>query len=328
MGVEFQDYYKVLGVAKTATDEEIKKAFRKLARKYHPDVAKDKKTAEEKFKEINEAYEVLGDPEKRKKYDTLGADWKRGAAPPPGWNQRPGRGRGQAAGAGHEEFHYGGTGFSDFFEQFFAGREGFRDLDGSDPRRGFRQQAAGPTRGQDAESDILVTLHEALNGSVRQISLRRRDASSGEATDTFRVRIPAGATEGRLIRVPGKGGEGFNGGDSGDLFLRVRLACHPDFRVKGADLYHDLQLAPWEAVLGATVSVPTLDGGVSLKIASGAQPGQQLRVRGRGLATDGGGRGDLFAVISVASPEEISADERKLWEQLAAQSSFNPRKSS
>jgi curved DNA-binding protein len=330
MGIEYKDYYKILGVERDASEDDIRKAFRRLAQQYHPDVAKNKKEAEEKFKEINEANEVLGDPEKRKKYDALGANWKQGAEfrPPPGWEAFGGGARGGRRGHnGGVEFEFGGTGFSDFFEQFFGGHEGFRDLDGSTPRGGFRQPAAGPERGHDIESDILVSLHEALNGSVRQISLRRQDGSTSEAAETFRVRIPAGVTEGRLIRVPGKGGEGFNGGEPGDLFLRVRLARHPDFRVKGADLYHDLQLAPWEAVLGATVSVPTLEGSVSLKIAPGAQPGQQLRVRGRGLPQDGGARGDLFAVISLATPEEISTDERKLWEQLAAQSAFNPRKS-
>jgi len=327
MAVKFQDYYQSLGVAKTASDEEIKKAFRKLARKYHPDVAKDQKSAEEKFKEINEAYEVLSDPEKRKKYDTLGANWKQGAAPPPGWEQQGGRFRGRGAEGGAEEFHFGGTGFSDFFEQFFGGQEGFRDYTGFGGGRGARQQAAGPERGHDVESDLLVTLHEALNGSVRQISLRRTSgANGGGPVDTFRVRIPAGATEGRLIRVPGKGGEGLNGGAAGDLFLRVRLARHPDFRVKGADLYHDLQLAPWEAVLGATVSVPTLEGSVNLKIAPGAQPGQQLRVRGRGLPTEGGVRGELYVVLNLAVPAEVSDEEKSLWEQLAGKSPFNPRR--
>lgn len=317
MAVEFRDYYKILGVPKTATDDEIKKSFRKLARKYHPDVAQDKKSAEEKFKEINEAYEVLGEPEKRKKYDTLGVNWKQGA-PPPGGQSRGGR----APEGRHEEFHFSGTGFSDFFEQFFAGRE----ASGFGGQGGFRQQAAGPQRGQDVESDLLVTLHEVLNGAVRQISLRRPEDAGGSVADTFRVRIPAGVTEGRLIRVAGKGGAGLNGGPAGDLFLRVRLARHPDFRVKEADLYHDLQLAPWEAVLGATVSVPTLDGSVSLKMAPGTQPGQQLRVRGRGLPNEGGSRGDLYAVISIAVPEEINAEEKAPWEQLAAQSTFNPRK--
>ncbi len=327
MGVEFRDYYQSLGVAKTATDDEIKKAFRKLARKYHPDVAKDQKSAEEKFKEINEAYEVLSDPEKRKKYDTLGANWRQGAPPPPGWEQAGGRFRGRPAEGGAEEFHFGGTGFSDFFEQFFGSQDTFRDYTGFGGGRGFRQQtASGPERGHDVESDILVTLHEALNGSVRQISLRRVvESNGGGAAETFRVRIPAGATEGRLIRVPGKGGEGFKGGEPGDLFLRVRLARHPDFRVKGADLYYDLQLAPWEAVLGATVGVPTLEGSLSLKIAPGAQPGQQLRVRGRGLPSEGGTRGELFVVINLAVPAAVTAEEEKLWRQLAVTSAFNPR---
>ncbi len=327
MAVEFRDYYQSLGVAKTASDEDIKKAFRKLARKYHPDVAKDQKSGEEKFKEINEAYEVLSDPEKRKKYDTLGANWKQGAAPPPGGAQPGGRFRGRGAEGGAGEFHFGGTGFSDFFEQFFGGQEGFRDNTGFGGSRGFRPRSAGPERGPDVESDLLVTLHEALHGAVRQITLRRADgADGGGPEDTFRVRIPAGATEGRLIRVPGKGGEGLNGGDAGDLFLRVRLARHPDFRAKGADLYHDLLLAPWEAVLGATVSVPTLEGSVNLKIAPGSQPGQQLRVRGRGLPAEGGARGELYVVLNVAVPEEIAEGEKGLWQQLAEKSQFHPRR--
>jgi len=326
MSVEFRDYYQSLGVAKGATDEEIKKAFRKLARKYHPDVAKDKKSAEEKFKEINEAYEVLSDPEKRRKYDTLGANWKQGTAPPPGWDRQGGRFRGRTPENGAEEFHFGGTGFSDFFEQFFGGHEGFRDYTGFGDGRGFRHASTGPERGHDVESDLLVTLHEALNGSVRQLTLRRSDEANSGASDTFRVRIPAGATEGRLIRVPGKGAVGRNGGEPGDLFLRVRLARHPDFRVKGNDLYHDLQLAPWEAVLGATVTVPTLDGSVSLKIPAGAQPDQQLRVRGRGLPGEGGARGELYVVINIAVPESVTSEEQALWRQLGEQSRFNPRR--
>jgi curved DNA-binding protein len=325
MAVEYRDYYQSLGVSKTATDDEIKKAFRKLARKYHPDVAQDKQIAEEKFKEINEAYEVLGDPEKRKKYDTLGANWKQGA-PPPGWNQPTGRSRDGGSGAGYEEFHFGGTGFSDFFEQFFGGHEGARDYTGFGGARGFRPGSSGPMRGHDVESDILVTLHEVLNGSVRQISLRRADEAVAGSTDTFRVRIPAGATEGRLIRVPGKGGRGTNGGPDGDLFLRVRLARHPDFRVKGADLYHELSLAPWEAVLGATVAVPTLEGPVNVKIPAGSKAGQQLRVRGRGLPSEGGNRGDLYALLTIVTPDSADADEQALWKRLAEQSSFNPRK--
>jgi curved DNA-binding protein len=189
-----------------------------------------------------------------------------------------------------------------------------------------RGRANRPRRGGDIESDLLVTLPEVLHGAVRPLSLRRRDPQTGEpVTETFRVRIPTGATEGRLIRVPGKGEPGVRGGSPGDLFLRVRLARHPDFRVQGADLYHDLPLAPWEAVLGATVSVPTLEGTVDVRIPPLAQRGQQLRLRGRGLPVEGGGRGDLLVVLAVSIPEQVTAEERKAWEALAACSRFNPR---
>ncbi|HAV62451.1 MAG TPA: J domain-containing protein [Verrucomicrobiales bacterium] len=323
--MEFKDYYRSLGLPKTASDDEIKKAFRNLARKHHPDVAKDKAAAEEKFKEINEAYEVLGDPDKRRKYDTLGANWKQGFAPPPEGDM--GGGFRSTRPGDAEEFHFHGTGFSDFFEQFFGGQDIHRGFSGFGRGGGYGGAATGPQRGGDVESDLLVTLQEALNGSVRQLSLRRIDGQSGQArTETFRVRIPAGATEGRLIRVPGKGGEGLNGGSPGDLFLRVRLARHPDFRVRGNDLYHDLLLAPWEAVLGTTVSVPTLEGQVSLRIPPGAQAGQQFRVRDRGLPGEGGVRGHLLAVINLATPERVSDAERANWEALARNSTFNPRR--
>ncbi len=326
MPVEFKDYYQTLGVARDASQDEIRKVFRKLARQYHPDVAKDKKKAEEKFKEINEAYEVLGDPAKRKKYDELGANWNR-PQPPPGW-QQPGRGGGGTAGPEEYEFHFGGTGFSEFFEQFFGGRggdfSGFQDLNAGG-RKG-RAGATEPMRGQDIEGDIMVTLDEALQGSVRTISLQRRNRATRQAVaENFRVRVPVGVQEGQLIRVPAKGEEGFNGGAPGDLYLRVRFAQHPDFRVKGADLYYELELAPWEAVLGATVSIPALDGPVSVRVPPGANAGQQLRVRGKGLPSAGGGRGDLYALISIQVPTEINEGERRLWQQLAEGSKFNPR---
>src|SRR5882762_1948793 len=212
MPVEFKDYYAVLGIPRDAGADDIKKAFRKLARQYHPDVAKDKKTAEAKFKEINEAYEVLSDPEKRKKYDELGANWKQGAGfePPPGWEARAGR---RSAGADSHEFHFGGTGFSDFFEQFFGGGRGSRfGFDFGENGFGGGEEfsrARGPARGSDIEGDILVTLDEAMHGSVRNISLQRTNPLTGKTeTTTFKVRIPAGVHEGQVIRVPGKGGEG------------------------------------------------------------------------------------------------------------------------
>ena len=323
MPVEFKDYYDVLGVARDASDEEIKKAFRKLARKYHPDVAKDKTTAEAKFKEINEANEVLSDPEKRRKYDQLGANWnhpERQPAPPQG-----------GFGGGHEEaseFHFDGTGFSDFFEQFFGSR--------GRPSGGFGRTRAdgmgGETfaqRGQDIEGDILVTLDEILHGSTRTIHLQRTDPRTGQSvTQTLRVKIPPGVREAQLIRLAGKGQEGIGGGDSGNLYLRVKFAQHPDFRVRGADLYYDLDLAPWEAVLGATVDIPTLDGTVSLKIPAGTMAERQLRLRGKGLPTSDGTRGDLYAVVSIQVPAHLTPEQKVLWEQLAAKSTFNPRQPS
>ena len=332
MAVEFKDYYSVLGVSRTATDDEIKKAFRKLARLYHPDVAKDKKSAEQKFKEINEANEVLSDPVKRRKYDELGADWETGGAPQAGARQRWRGPDGQR----QQEYHFGGTGFSDFFEQFFGG--GGRGVDVDDLFRNAQSRGGGQgaaqyaMRGQDIEGDILVTLDEALQGSTRSISLQRLDPVSSEReTETFQVRIPPGAQEGRRIRVPGKGGSGQGGAAAGDLFLLVRLAAHPEFDVRGTDLYHELELAPWEAVLGAQVLVPTLSGSVKLRVPPGTSNGRQLRVKGQGLPTQPGKceeRGDLYVVTRVDVPTQVTKEERELWEQLARISRFQPRDAS
>jgi curved DNA-binding protein len=319
MAVEFKDYYTVLGVPRNASDAEIKKAFRTLARKYHPDVARDKATAEEKFKEINEANEVLSDPEKRRKYDELGANWnhpERAAQPQGGFN------------GGFEdgtEFHFDGTGFSDFFEQFFGSRGrrsgGFGRTGGNDWGAEVAQH------GQDIEGDVLVTLDEIMHGSSRTIRLQRTDPRTARSTtQTLRVRIPAGVREGQLIRVAGKGQEGLAGGEPGNLYLRVKFAQHPDFRVRGADLYHDLELAPWEAVLGATVHIRTLDGTVSLKVPPGTVAEKQFRLRGKGLPTGDGARGDLYAIVSIEVPSQLTPEQKNLWEQLAAKSTFNPRK--
>lgn len=338
MAVAFKDYYETLGVARDAAAEDIKKAFRKLARKYHPDVAEDKKAAESKFKEINEAYEVLGDPEKRKKYDQLGARWQEG-----GGYETPGD-RGQAAGGApggaddgaEREFHFGGTGFSDFFEQFFSGgsRYGFPG-GASGGAGGWSQGQPGGSsgrarRGSDVEGDILVTLNEAMHGSTRPISLQMVNPRTGETeTQEFQVRIPPGALEGRRIRVPEQGEPGTGGAAAGDLYLRVRHAAHPDFRAEGADLHHDLEVAPWEPVLGAEVVVPTLDGSIKLKIPAGAENGQQMRVRGRGLPKGKSGeRGDFFVTLAVQLPAQLSTEERAAWEALRAASRFNPRSAS
>jgi curved DNA-binding protein len=342
MPVEFKDYYQTLGVARTASQDEIRTAFRKLARQYHPDVSKDKnkKSAEEKFKEVNEAYEVLGDAEKRKKYDQLGADWKDGGQqrpPPPGGNYRTYGGRTGGPG-GRENFEFDGTGFSDFFEQFFGGRHNFGGA-GAAPE-------AEIEKGLDIEAVLMVTLEEAVNGSVRSISLRRNTrcpecngtgaigrkacpkcGGQGQVliTQTHKVKIPAGVRDGQRLRVPGQGELGEGGGPPGDLFLRVRMASHPDFRVEGGDLYYDMDLAPWEAALGTSAAVPAINGSISIKIPPATQNGQRLRVKGRGLPGPGAERGDLFVVARLQMPKKTSEAEKALWEQLARASSFNPR---
>lgn len=311
--MEFKDYYQTLGVKKDASQPEIKKAFRKLAREFHPDTAKDKAVAEEKFKEINEAYEVLGDADKRTKYDRLGANWR---------NVRPNTGPG-----GGQEFHFSGTGFSDFFEQFFGGgRDPFGGgFGGANP---FQQAYANqPMRGQDITGDVMVTLEEAANGCVRAFDLQTTDPATGRASRrTLKTRIPPGVLDGQVIRVAGQGGSGANGGPAGDVRLRVRLASHPDFRVRGADLIYDLNLAPWEAVLGAQVEVPTLTGPVTVKIPSGSANGARLRVRGRGLKSGKTDHGDLYVALNVETPTELSDAERELWQALAEKSTFRPRR--
>jgi curved DNA-binding protein len=345
MPVQYKDYYKTLGVSRTASDAEIKKAFRKLAREYHPDVAKNKKQAEEKFKELNEAYEVLGDPAKRKKYDELGANWSSGSEfrPPPGWESYTQSGGFPGRGARGEdyEFHFGGTGFSDFFEQLFGSRGGPA---GFGRGGGVAEDLA--ERGRDIEGDIMVTLEEAQRGSVRAVSVRHgvpceHCGGTGQRarhvcnvcggtgqvakTETYQVKIPAGVNEGQRLRVAGRGEAGQGGGASGDLYLRVRLAKHPDFEVEGTNLIYEAELAPWEAVLGANIAVPTLQGPVNIKIPAGTHSGQKLRVRGRGLPARGNGSGDLIVVARIEVPSQVSESERRLWEQLARESQFNPR---
>ena len=304
MSVQYKDYYQTLGVPRSAGDAEIKKSFRKLAREYHPDVARDKRGAEEKFKEINEAYEVLSDAGKRKKYDELGANWQSGAEfrPPPGRGAGGQTFRGNRPGA--QEFEFGGTGFSDFFEQMFGARMrggGFGNPGGFAPET---------PESRDIEGDILDTLAEARRGSVRTVTVRHENRA-----DSHQVKIPAGITEGQKLRLAGRGEDG------GDLYLRVRLAKHPDFEVDGHNLQYELEIAPWEAALGAEISVPTLEGKVNIKIPAGTASGQKLRVRGQGL----GKEGDLFITLKIVVPGQLTAGQRQLWEQLARESHFNPR---
>jgi len=326
MALKYKDYYETLGVPRGASADEIKKAFRKLARQYHPDVAKDKSSAaEDKFKEINEAYEVLGDPDKRKKYDELGPNWQDPQpGPGPAYNQGGTTYRRYGAGAeAGPDFEFSGTGFSDFFESFFGG--GGRGRARSSGAQGFENFAY---EGQDVEADLMVTLEEALRGAVRKVTLRRPGTDGEpERSNTYQVRIPAGVREGQRIRLAGQGNPGHGGGSPGDLYLNVRLARHPDFRVQDADLHYDLDLAPWEAALGAQIKIPTLDGATSLRVPAGTGSGGVLRLRGLGLPKENQARGDLYATIRIQVPPAPSSEERALWEKLAQTSSFKPRES-
>jgi curved DNA-binding protein len=319
MAVQYKDYYQTLGVSRTASEADIKKSFRKLAREHHPDVAKDKKRSEEKFKEINEAYEVLSDKDKRKKYDELGANWKSGAEfrPPPGYGN-PGGHAFRGGRASTENYEFGGTGFSDFFEQIFGAR--MRGGGAGAGARGNYSPEELAERGSDIEGDIMVTLEEATRGSVRTVNIRHADRN-----ESHQVKIPPGISEGQKLRLTGRGQNGSGGGEAGDLYLRVRFAKHPDFDVDGHDLIYELELAPWEAALGAEISVPTLDARVNIKIPAGTASGQKLRVRGRGLLQRDGARGDLIVVTKIVVPTKISDAQKKLWEQLKAESKFNPR---
>jgi curved DNA-binding protein len=305
MPVQYKDYYATLGVPKGASQDEIRKAFRRLARQHHPDVAKDKKNAESKFKDINEAYEVLGDAEKRKRYDELGADWDRkGPQPPPGWDRED------------DASSFGGTGFSDFFEQFFSGAASRGGRGRFSPFGGMAGMEEEPVRGRDIEADLLVTIEEALHGSKKKISFRR-DAKS--PMETYEVRIPKGVHEGQKIRLAGQGQAAGVGrrAPAGDLYLVVRFERHPDFRVEGSDLLYDFDVPAWLPVLGGELSVPTPEGAVRLKIPAGSQHGRKFRLKGRGLPISKESRGDFYACLSVKLPESLTDEERQLWEKLA-----------
>jgi curved DNA-binding protein len=304
MAVKFKDYYETLGVPRSASDEEIRNAYRKLARKHHPDVNPGNKDAEEKFKEINEAYSVLSDPEKRKRYDALGPNWKEGAEfrPPPGWEGATTR------------FDFrdveGLGGFSDFFENVFGGRRG---------------RSAGPgftRRGDDIEADLHITLEEAHRGTTRNISLRAPDGKQ----KSIRVNVPAGVSNGELIRVANEGAAGTAGGPPGDLFLSIRIDPQATFKIlDNGNLEMDLPVAPWEAALGATVRIPTVEAPVELTIPPNTQAGQRLRLRGQGLNRRSGGRGDLYVRTKIVNPPSLSPKERDLFERLASTSEFDPR---
>jgi curved DNA-binding protein len=316
-----RDFYEVLGVSRTATQDEIQRAYRKLARANHPDVNKDP-GAEERFKEISEAYDVLSDPETRRRYDAFGADFRRipDDVDPDTWNRAAAGagGRGSRAGAGRRAGRgpTADTGFTagfgddinldDLFGGMFGGRAG----------RGW-----GPIPGADQEAVIELTVEEAYRGTRRSVTLE-----GGGETRTLEVTIPAGVTSGQRIRLAGQGGRGTEGASAGDLYLIVRIAPHPKYRVEGRDLYVELPLAPWEAALGTTAAVDTPDGEAKVKVPAGTSSGRRLRLRGRGLPNPRGKPGDLFAEVRIVVPKELSAQERRLFEELAAKSTFDPRR--
>ena len=320
--MDFKDYYATLGVTKSATEKEIKQAFRKLARKHHPDVNPNDKVAEAKFKEINEAYEVLGDPPKRKKYDDLGANWRayeqaeRAGGPNPfggQWNTGGGQGGFRTMTQEEMEEMFGDQNpFSDFFTTFFGGG-GFGQQEGS-----AREGARGRGRqrpGRDVEHEIELSLEDAYHGSTRRLSLKH----DGHAR-TVDVRIPAGVGDGSRVRISGEGESGIGGAASGDLYLRVRLAPHPLFERKGRDLYVKAALPVTTAVLGGEVEVPTISGKpVRLKIPALTQNGQVFRLKGYGMPAVGKGddKGDAYARVEIQLPAELTPEERLHYEALA-----------
>ena len=317
-----RDFYQILGLSRDASQQDIQRAYRKLARQYHPDVNSDP-AAEERFKDVSEAYDVLSDPQTRRRYDAFGPDfrqvpedmdpqmWRRAQA-----GARAGARAGAGAGARGGRSGGSGPGFS-----YTAGGdvdldELFGGLFGSRGGRGF-----GPVPGADQTTDIQLTVEDAYRGTHRAVRL-----SGDDGTRTVEVTIPPGVTEGQRIRVAGQGGRGSGGARSGDLYLVVRIAPHPLYRLEGRDLHVELRLAPWEAALGTSVTVPTPGGDVNVSVPTGTSCGRRLRLRGRGLTNPKGEPGDLYAEAKIVVPHQLTQKERELFEQLAAASSFDPRR--
>jgi len=315
--MDYKDYYAVLGVSRTATPDEIKRAYRKLARKYHPDVSKEK-NAEEQFKSLQEAYEVLKDPEKRQAYDQLGSQWKGGQdfRPPPNWQGFSGF---DGAGFSDENVHVGGGDFSDFFESIFGGG---RVQQG----RARRQRAQS---GRDEHAKIAISLEEAFHGGSKTVQLQVPEVDvrgrTHLVTRTLKITIPAGVTSGQQLRLAKQGSPGTHGGTPGDLYLAMEIQPHSIFTLQNKDIYLTLPITPWEAALGSKITVPTLGGSVDLKITPGSQAGQKLRLKGRGLPSKPAA-GDQYIVLQIYAPPATTDAERALYEKMAEEMLVNPRK--
>jgi curved DNA-binding protein len=305
--VEYKDYYATLGVEKTASQDEIKKAYRKRVRQYHPDVSKHK-DATEKTKDINEAYDVLGDPEKRAAYDSLGQGRHAGQefTPPPDWGT---------------QFDFGGANANDFFSDLFAHA-------GRRQRGGGRGAGAGfQMRGEDIHAAIAIDLRDAYQGASRTISLRvpQHDAQGRTVMQdkTLSVNIPKGVTPGQQLRLAGQGHPGSGGGAAGDLYLEIQLEPDARYRVEGTNVYENVPVAPWEAALGASVSVPTPSGSVEVTIPPGSQSGRKLRLKGRGIPARE--PGDLYLILEVVLPPASTERAKEIYQQMARDLAFNPR---
>jgi len=308
-----RDFYELLGVARDATPEEIQRTYRKLARTYHPDVNKNP-AAEERFKEVSEAYDVLSDPETRRRYDAFGADFRRvpDDVDPATWRRAASsssgaRGSGRASPFSTSDFNDVDIDFDDLFGSWFSAR-------------GRGRGASGPLPGADQEVEVTLSLDDAYRGGPRKITLTGADEPR-----TFDVDLPAGVTDGQRIRLAGQGGRGAGGGAPGDLYLLVRLAPDKRFRVDGRDITIDLPLAPWEAALGARVAIETPGGDAKVTVRPGTSSGKRLRLKERGLPNPRGRAGDLYAEVRIVVPPKLTNEERRLFEELAAVSSFEAR---
>jgi curved DNA-binding protein len=303
-----RDFYGALGVPRTADQEEIQRAYRRLARTYHPDVNKDP-GAEERFKEISEAYDVLSDPETKRRYDMFGADFRQvpeGVDPETWARVRAGQGA-PRAGYGEPQWQAADVDIEDLFGGIFGGGRARRDW--------------GSIHGADQEAELTLTVEDAYHGGRRSLTL-----SGPQGPRTFDVNIPAGVVDGQRIRLAGQGGRGSGGADPGDLYLVVRIAPHPRYRVEGRDLYVDLPLAPWEAALGASVALETPGGEATVKVPAGTSSGRRLRLKGRGLPNPRGAPGDLYAEAKILVSPRPTNEERRLFEELAGASKFDPRR--